>query len=489
MSQRRPPRPSATRREIFRAMALAVPAAALAAGCKGDQSSEDTGSMPTGSGLTTVPRNPLPSAPWEGSASVDPTRFPLGAQTGEPRPDSLVFWAYAPGESTVDLHVARWDGSAWVDDGVRSATASPEGYVHLEPTDLEPDTTYAVQAVTADGAGSTVAHGRTAPAPDAAVEVVFGGTSCLDQGHGEYPSLDQVQELGPLDAMLWLGDTVYADSRSTEEGYRSLWQEQLSKATFQGILASTAGVWSWDDHEVDNNWNPQTILPSRLDMAVKTFFETVSLPESVRSTRKLWRSLRFGKTVELFVLDVRSERNRGAGEYVSPEQLAWLQQGLTDSECVWKVVATSVPITQWPLAWSIQDAHRDRWDGFEGTQRQELLDHIVDNELRGVLFVGGDLHQTTLSYVDPAGETGENLLEFLVGPGGSFLNVAARLLDDDQFPYGDGDWSAGRMSFLPDGTARLQTVHESGEMMMEAVIDIDGNVTLELENHPWENDD
>mgnify|MGYP006979934285 CR=1 FL=1 len=31
------------------------------------------------------------------------------------------------------------------------------------------------------------------------------------------------------------------------------------------------------------------------------------------------------------------------------------------------------------------------------------------------------------------------------------------------------------MSFLPDGTARLQTVHESGEMMMEAVIDIDGS--------------
>jgi len=490
MSKRRPTStPSATRRELFHAMALAWPAATLATGCKNDDGATGTDSSPVDTGLTTEARAEPPTAPWDGNTPVDTTRFPLGAQTGEPVPDSFVAWTYASDDVDVDIQLARWDGSAWVEEAPLAATPSAEGYVHVEPTGLSPDTYYAIQATTADGAGSAVAHAHTAPDPDAAIEVRFGGTSCTDQDHGEFPSLDALQTLGPIDAMLWLGDTIYADGRRTEASYRSLWQLQLAKDSFQSLFGVAAGVFTWDDHEVDNNWDPQTISASRLDMAVKTFFETVPLPASVRSTRRLWRTLRFGRTVELFLLDVRSERDRDAGHYISPEQLQWLRDGLSDSPCVWKVVATSVPITDWPLAWDVLEANLDRWDGFGGTQREEVIDHIVDNDMRGVMFVSGDLHQTTLSYVDPAEGKGERLLEYLVGPGGSFVNIAARLLSGDQFPYADGDWSAGRMVFRPDGTARLQTIHEDGQMMMEAVIDIDGNVTVELENHPWEQDD
>jgi alkaline phosphatase D len=469
-------------------MALALPAASLAMGCKKDDADPNGTASPKDTGLTTEPRPEPPTAWWSGVAPVDPVRFPLGAQTGEPLPDSFVAWTYAPDEAEVDIQLARWDGSAWVEEEALPTTPSAEGYVHLEPTGLASDTYYAIQAVTPDGAGSAVAHIHTAPDPEAAVEVRFGGTSCLDQTHGEFPSLDALQTLGPIDGMLWLGDTVYADGRRTVEAYRDLWQEQLAKGTIQRLFAVAPGVFTWDDHEVDNNWDPQTFPAPQLNAAVNAFFETVPLPESVRSTRRLWRSLRFGRTVELFMLDVRSERDRAAGHYISPEQLDWLRSGLSDSPCVWKLVATSVPITDWPLAFDVLNAQLDRWDGFGGTQRQDLIDHIVDNDLRGVMFVSGDLHQTTLSYLDPAGGKGENLLEFLVGPGGSFINIAARLLEGEQFPYGDADWSAGRMVFRPDGTARLQTIHEDGEMMMEAVIDLDGNVTLELENHPWDQD-
>ncbi len=486
MSQRRPSSPSATRRDVFRALALA-PAAAMV-GCKGKDDGGTPSPLPTGdTGVVTLPRAEAPTSPWGGAAPVDAVRFPLGSQAGEALPDGFVAWTYAPGDVSVEIHVARWDGSAWVDETVESGTPTAEGYLHLELSGLVPDTHYAIQAV-AGGVGSSVAHLTTAPDPEAYVEVRLGGISCNDQEHGEFTALEELQTLGPLDAMLWLGDFLYADACETEEEYRALWQEQLAKRSLQSIFGFAGSVYSWDDHEVDNNWDPQTFDPARLQVALKTFFETVPLPASVRNSAKMWRKLRYGRTVELFVLDVRSERDRAAGEYISPEQLAWLKQGLTDSPCVWKVVATSVPITDWPLAWDAALAHLDRWDGFEGTQRQELLDHIVGSELRGVFFVSGDLHQTTLSYVDPAGGTGEKLLEFLVGPGGSTLNVVARLLDDPQFPYADADWSAGRMVFRPDGTARLQTIHESGAMMMEAVVDIDGNVTFELEAHPWDDD-
>ena len=266
MSQRRPPPPSTSRRDLFRAMA-ALPAASWMVGCRGaaddDSTSAGTDSVPdTGSldtGWSEVPRNPRPTEAWGGVAPVDGDRFPLGCQTGDPLPNGFVAWSYAPGASRVTVHLARWQDGAWVDDGTQEGTPSDAGYVHLELTDLLPDTTYAVQAVLDDGAGSTVAQATTAPAPDAAVEVRFGGTSCLDQGHGEFPSLDELQTLGPLDAMLWLGDTVYGDGRRTVESDRELWQELFSKATLQRLFASTPGVFTWDDHEVDNNWNPQTL--------------------------------------------------------------------------------------------------------------------------------------------------------------------------------------------------------------------------------------
>jgi phosphodiesterase/alkaline phosphatase D-like protein len=395
-------------------------------------------------------------------------------------------WTYAPTALQVTVHMARWDGTAWVDEPSLTGPASAEGYLHIEPDGLSPDTTYAVQSEV-DGTFSAVAQARTAPALDARVEVRFGGISCLDQLHGEFPALDALQSLGPIDAMLWLGDTIYADGLSTEAGYRNLWQTQLAKGSMQRMFQSAPGIFIWDDHEVTNNWDPQSIPAQHLDMAVKTFFETVPFPSTVRQTRRLWRSQRWGETVEVFVLDVRSERDRAAGQYISPEQLAWLKEGLSNSECVWKVVATTVPITDWPLAWNIADAQTDRWDGYEGTQRAEILSHIRQGALSGVFFVSGDLHQTTLSYVDPEGLDGDDLLEFLVGPGGSFLNTPARLLrDDPQFPYADADWSAGRMVFRPDGTAQLQTVHEHGALMLDATIDVAGGLTITTAMHPWE---
>jgi len=495
MSKRRPASPGHSRRAIIRALGLGLPAVAACSRATTNPpppSTTPAGGDSTDTGADTATRPPAdprteePSEDWEGVGPADTDAFPLGLQLGEPTDDALVAWAWAPGASSVSFHVATWDGASWVVSAPVVATPGAEGYVHQSLEGLGPDQPIAVQAESA-GMFSPLVYGRTTPAADAEPEVFLGATSCLDQNHGEFPSLDEVRAVGRLDAMIWLGDTIYADGRRQIEEFRALWREQLGKGSFQRFLARVPGIWSWDDHEVGNNWDPQTIDPDWLDTAVQAFHETVPLPDHVRTSRRLWRSLRFGRTVELFVLDVRGERDAEAGHYVSPEQLQWLQEGLSASPCVWKVVATSVPITDMPALWDIGGAQEDRWDGFPGTQRQELLAHIRSEGLRGVFFVAGDLHQTTVSRVDVAGGDGDDLLEIMAGPGGSFLNTLARTIEGEQFVYKDADWSAARLSFHPAGTARIQVAfEEGGDLMLDMTIDVDGNVVrIDAERHPW----
>jgi alkaline phosphatase D len=503
MSQRKPEHPGHSRRAVLRALGLGLPAVAA---CNKPYMTTNppgpyTSTLPTGSTgetgvvgttdtATTPPtedRTPEPTEPWQGMGPDDRTAFPMGVQTGDPTDTSLVVWTFCPGATQLTLHVALFDGTTWQAVQPITVGVGPDGYVHHTLGALPADQPLAVQFVDAKGAASAIGSARTAPSPDALVEVYLGATSCLDQSHGEFPSLDEVRTLGRLDAMLWLGDTVYADGNVALEDYRALWQEQLSKSTFQRCFAEVPGIWSWDDHEVGNNWDPQSIDPTQLDNAVTAFHETVPLPDEVRTTRTLWRSLRFGATVELFVLDCRGERHFDEGHYVSPQQLQWLMESLSASDAVWKVVATSVPITDMPPLWDVAEAHLDRWDGFPGTQRADLLAHIRDSQLSGVFFVAGDLHQTTVSRVDPPGGAGEGLLEVMAGPGGSFRNAIARTLDDEQWLYADADWSATRLTFRPDGTARIQVAYEEGgELMLDMTIDTAGEVVrIDTVRNPW----
>ncbi len=508
MSQRKPTDPGHTRRAVLRTLGIGLPASALAAtGCpsatnppepipqpvptgdtghSGDTGGVDSSPVDTGTPFVADERTPEPTEPWSGIGSDDRTAFPLGVQTGDPGADRIVAWAWAPGAKQLTLHIALWDGSAWQEQPSIEVTAGPEGYTHHTITGLPSDQPLAVQFVHGT-ASSAIGHARTAPAADSYPEVRLGATSCTDQAHGDFPSLDELRALGPLDGMLWLGDTVYADGNVIVDDYRTLWREQLSKSSFQDLFAVVPGIWAWDDHEVGNNWSPQDIDPAHLEAAVTAFHETVSLPDEVRSTRQLWRRLTFGQTVELFVLDCRGERDFDQGEYVSPQQLQWLIDGLLTSTAVWKVVVTSVPITDMPALWDIAEAHLDRWDGYPGTQRAELLGNIRAEGVTGVFFVAGDLHQSTLSYVDLPGGDGDNLLEIMAGPGGSFRNAIARTIEGDQFVYKEADWSAVRLDFHPNGTARIRMVYEEGgDLMLDMVIDDKGQVVrIDQERHPW----
>ena len=137
-----------------------------------------------------------------------------------------------------------------------------------------------------------------------------------------------------IDGLLHLGDISYNDRSVDLAGYRSDWEDTLAVQGYLDVLSATGLYATWDDHEVDDNWNPETLDPARIAAAKTAFFE--ALPIEPGPGGELYESFRWGNTLEVFVLDARSERKPSTrvmpnAEFVSPAQLAFIKEGLRTS--------------------------------------------------------------------------------------------------------------------------------------------------------------
>lgn len=163
---------------------------------------------------------------------------------------------------------------------------------------------------------------------------------------------------------------------------------------------------TWDDHEVADNWDPESIDPARLETAREAFFENLALRRlPPPNENRVWRSFRWGRTLEIFVLDCRSERrpstrNGPDAQCISRTQMDWLKAGLAASTAAFKIIANSVPIANFPGAFDLQA--NDRWEGYPA-QRAELLDFLTGRAIRGVVFVSGDFHLATVAHLEATG--------------------------------------------------------------------------------------
>lgn len=141
----------------------------------------------------------------------------------------------------------------------------------------------------------------------------------------------------------------------------------------------------------------------------------------------------------MFVLDCRSERRPSTrddddAQYISPAQMDWLKAGLLESRAVFKIIVNSVPISNFPALLDL--AHNDRWEGY-AAQRTEILTHIDEHEIQGVLWVAGDFHLASIGRVSMSGP-GSHATEILVGPGAQVPNPLVLTLAAPQFEWASG---------------------------------------------------
>lgn len=440
---------SVTRREVIRILAASV-AVPLIPGCT-DGKGDDTG---------TPQRSPEPD-PWAAPGADDPTVFPTGIQTGDATSSSVILSVRTDVEE-VTLVVMRGDGEEWV-EVVNQAVTCQYGGVWIELGSLVADTPYAI-AVYADADRRTpVARVRTA-ATERRV-VTFGATSCLGDAAPEQPALATVPGEA-LDFFCLLGDFVYADGARTGADYTAYYVAQMQEPTVRAALASTSVVATWDDHELKNNWSWDDIDQAWYDAALASF--RTHIPQGRGPSEGIWRQLSWGPTLDVFVLDCRSERIDG--RYISVAQMDWLKAALSASAARFKVILTSVPITDLSPIFGEVEAD-DRWQGFP-EQRAEILEHIESEGVTGVLWIGGDVHHAQIGHVDPPGGTAADQWEVFVGPSGSTPNVLVDLATlDDQFLWLSSAWNWAKFACDPDeGHVTVTFYGPEGSVIEEMVL-------------------
>lgn len=340
--------------------------------------------------------------------------FPLGVAAGDALSDGALLWTNYNGGEVLELQV--WPEAGDLGLLQRHEAPHEDGFVMVDVKGLEPGTWYNYRFEAASGEASPLGRFRTALAADALEVVTFAATSCIKRGHS-YAALGHAAERTDLDAFVFLGDAVYTDGASNLRDFRRKWAEGLRGPEYLALRGSTSLITQWDDHEVRNNWEGDSVKPALLHGARQAFLEHQPLRHS--GGRRFWRSLKWGRTAELFILDARSERNRSQGHYLSPEQLDWLIEGVASSQAAFKLILNTVPIGAFdqPFFAPFND---DNWQGFP-EQREALLRGLERSGTPGVIFVSGDFHFACFGRAAKHGP-GSSLYEALVGPGANKPN-------------------------------------------------------------------
>jgi alkaline phosphatase D len=422
--------------------------------------------------------------------AVDDAAFFVGVQAGGMQGRAFTAWTRVAPTVTTPLRLRVWrdvDANATPAPGPGEivlvqqldVTADVDGTVKVVVDGLAPSTWYRYAFFVGDDvARSVVGRVRTAWAEDWLWPITLAATTCTNVGFAPFATLQRTAELD-ADVFVHTGDMVYADGSTTADEYRGHWERALADPGYRAVLARQGGYFAWDDHEFDNNVNPETTPAAQLQVAADAFF--ANTPMARNATGGLWQSFVWGRTLELIVLDCRTERRPSTRTtdqpvYIGPEQLAWLKDRLKNSPCRFKAVVNSVPMTRMPELWPPPD----RWQGY-GAQRDELLAFVAAEGITDVWFLSGDFHVGFVGRVEPEGPHRQTW-EVAVGPGGNLGNPLAFLAsqDDyreqvfpaDQFLYGRGELAATTLTFDPlRGQVRVRFVDVDGGTLFDQVID------------------
>ena len=233
----------------------------------------------------------------------------------------------------------------------------------------------------------------------------LGGQQRCRRGAAGYPIFD-VMRAQQLDFFLFLGDTMYADdvcpSPPNEPGadfrattlseYRARHRDQRSAEALRRFLDSVPVSVIWDDHEVRNNFSGP--FDSQMPAGRQALHEYWPIRVAPDDPHRLYRTVRAGADLEVFMLDTRQYRSRNADQdgpaktMLGARQLQWLLSGLTESTATWKVIVTSVPLSI-SKGGGASVPGNDGWAGGpDGTgferERQVIVDAILSRKLKNV---------------------------------------------------------------------------------------------------------
>ncbi|MCY7301913.1 MAG: alkaline phosphatase D family protein [Thermoleophilia bacterium] len=396
-------------------------------------------------------------------AARDSAGFAYGVASGEATPTSVKLWTRAPAAGTVTLTVVEATKKPTVRTFTLRAVAGNDLTVQRVVTGLAPSTEYRY-TFAQRGSGGASAPGlfRTAPkaATNARVRFAISGDADATPGLDGRPGFNNFETYGQMaaegnDFNINLGDTIYSDSEIagvepalTVPAKWGKYKLGLALPALRSLRASASLYSQPDDHEYINDFSVPEFGKPLYRAGVKAF--TDYAPVSWKPASGYYRTFRWGKNLELFVLDERSFRSakvaKQCGNDLAPTGPAAVRQAFSTlvpslaspvlpgciaaindpsrtmlgsaqekrflaaikaSTATFKVIVNEVPIQQF------YQLPYDRWEGYAAA-RTQLLKGL--GGVRNVVFLTTDTH---------ANMFGEVRLQTLEGP-----------------PIGTGIWEA-----------------------------------------------
>jgi len=336
------------------------------------------------------------------------TGLSLGYVCGDVTATSALIWLRAEADSEVKLQFSADAGFAEFSSTEAVAVDAIADLTAQIPLDnLQPSTRYYYRGAVGGKSPGGIGSFLTAPRPDENAKVSFCFSGDTRENYQPFSVMHAVQAQRP-DFFLHLGDTIYADRGGSARRVEEFWQKYRANRNdpFQRNCFATTSVYAlWDDHEVADNYLPGHPLAS---IGQKAFLDYWPIRRSAAEPRRIYRSVRWGGAVELFLLDTRQYRDPKSATMLGQAQREWLLDGLARSTAAFKFVATAVPMS---------GGGSDRWDGYP-KERDKIVRFINQKKLPGVVFMSADLHCAAVCKIPKSG----GLLDIIAGPLAAPLN-------------------------------------------------------------------
>ena len=524
MSRRKPSDPKLEDSTLPRREFLGAAAGAMLttlAGCGDDEPpAGDDGGGTTGLGTSSggsegsdgstgtppdLPDEPEPGLPWDPEAIAESIEvFPRTPMAGEMKPESFLIAGHVATGDPVTVRVWQPGASEGEVDLVFEQAVTPDenGFFKQPVEGLTGGEWYAYGLFVGDAeagfsARSLLCRVRTALPEGARDPVRIAIAACIGRSAilPEYVDPDDLQPGAPWESMLraaeqeydvfiHLGDQGYLDEVYDAGGsyaqYLAAWGV-LHGGGYRDVYPRSGLYFTWDDHEVTNNgtvdpWTTDPTELQRIDDAHRAYYTVMPIDAQEPGTDPLWRSFRWGDTVEFIVLDCRSEREElESGVYLGEAQFQFLLDRLQNSPCHFKCILNSVPFSRLNLpeggVGDVLVNPDDRWEGYV-TQRAELQAFVDEHDLRNILWITGDVHMCFVGQVDGDPTTrGESMWEVCVTSGNR--NPLASDLPPTQFPWASDLPHVPIIEFDPENeVVRVEfvamdgTVSESRELQL-----------------------
>jgi alkaline phosphatase D len=417
----------------------------------------------------------LPRSAWS-QTRISSNPFTLGIASGSPTSDGIVLWTrLAPsgflGSSSLgnDNITVRWEiahdegFTRVVQRGQAQALAQLAHSVHVEVAGLEGGRGYFYRFILGDFT-SPLGRTRTLPATDVApsrFRIAY--ASCQRWEHGYYSAYRHMLADQP-DLVLFLGDYVYEYPRAanpvrtpnatsnggwviTLDDYRSRYALHKSDPDLQAMHAACPWAFTWDDHEVQNDYaglqagdaGPAVAdFAARRAAAYQAFYEHMplrasaltralaGLSEKPAAELRIYGQLKLGALGSLYLLDPRQYKdapvctkegdgktgsvnpaqcpawNDPARSFLGAAQEKWLAQSLAQnaSSGGWQIIgqSTRFGLRDSRASGAGQTFHNDNWDGYSAA-RTRLTDALQKSGSNNAVMLGGDVHENWVGHI------------------------------------------------------------------------------------------